>query len=124
MLIGFYNSGVQCGVEEALRATRSDPNVERPTARFPANVRNERAITMGSNRQLIISARRPSSGFSTDVRETDRQHSMAGGGLNTKTQQHATNSAASSHPKPAKGKRIGVIWMFVSQCHNSACVFI
>lgn len=118
MLIGFYNSGVQCGVEEALRATRSDPNVERPTARFPANVRNERAITMGSNRQLIISARRPSSGFSTDVRETDRQHSMAGGGLNVKTQQHATNSAASSHPKPAKGN----ILLEVNRSYLDVCV--
>lgn len=93
-----------------MRATRSDPNVERSTARFPANVRNERAITMGSNRQLIISARRPSSGFSTDVRETDRQHSMAGGGLNAITQQHAT--------KPAKGN----IFLEVNRSHLDVCV--
>lgn len=104
LFIGFYILGVQCGVEEALRATRSVSSVERPTARLPVNVRNERTITMGNNRQLVINARRPSSGFSSDVREIDLQNRMAGGSSDVITQQIAIDSVASKHPNPDTGK--------------------
>lgn len=116
LFIGLYILGVQCGVEEALRATRNVSSVERPAPRFPVNVRNERTITMGNNRQLVINARRPPSGFSSDVRELDLQNSAAGRSSDEITQQIATGSVASKHPNPNTGKLLFEVNRSCSGC--------
>lgn len=67
--------GVQCGVEEALRSTREYNSAERSSARHPANVRNQRAITMGRNHQLVVDVTRSTTG---DVRELDKRSDVAG----------------------------------------------
>lgn len=76
----FFDLGVQCGVAEAIRNIQNTTLVEHNSDRIHVNARNERVVTTGRNRQIMAPARRPSSGFPTDVRETDRL-SRSGAGL-------------------------------------------
>lgn len=74
-----YVVGVQCGVEEALRSVRNNTAIERDSAQSSVKIRTERAITMGKNIQLTVTARRPASRFPADVRETDRLSRLGAG---------------------------------------------